>query len=108
MTIADIRVSQPEGYAVPTLNELSTARVRHPQRSEILKMATGNAGGLYKMSGPLADPYPDGDPGLVKVGAYADLLLVDGNPLEDLLRYAARHYQDHHEGRQDLQERPLI
>lgn len=50
---------------------------------EILKMATGNAGELFKMSG-LRNPYPDGDLGVVKEGAYADLLLVDGNPLEDL------------------------
>ncbi len=51
--------------------------------AEILKMATGNAGELYKMSGPLMNPYP-GDLGVVKEGAYADMLLVDGNPLENL------------------------
>ena len=50
--------------------------------AEILKMATGNAGELFKMSG-LRNPYP-GDLGVVKEGAYADLLLVDGNPLESL------------------------
>ena len=51
---------------------------------EILKMATGTAGELFKMSGPNQNPYQDGDLGVVKEGAYADLLLVDGNPLEDL------------------------
>jgi imidazolonepropionase-like amidohydrolase len=50
---------------------------------EILKMATGNAGELVAMSG-LRNPYPDGDLGVVAQGAYADMLLVDGNPLEDL------------------------
>jgi imidazolonepropionase-like amidohydrolase len=50
---------------------------------EILRMATSTAGELFKMSG-LRDPYPDGDLGVVMEGAYADLLLVDGNPLEDL------------------------
>ena len=30
------------------------------------------------------DPYPDGKLGVVEEGAYADLLLVDGNPLEDI------------------------
>ncbi len=50
---------------------------------EILRMATSTAGELFKMSG-LRNPYPDGDLGVVKVGAYADLLLVEGNPLEDL------------------------
>ena len=51
---------------------------------EILRMATSTAGELFKMSGPNQNPYPDGDLGVVKEGAYADLLLVDGNPLEDL------------------------
>ena len=50
---------------------------------EILRMATGTAGELFKMSG-LRNPYPDGDLGVIKAGAYADLLLVEGNPLEDL------------------------
>lgn len=50
---------------------------------EILRMATSTAGELFKMSG-LRNPYPDGDLGVVKEGAYADLLLVEGNPLEDL------------------------
>ncbi len=50
---------------------------------EILKMATGNAGELFKMSG-LRNPYPDGELGVVKEGAYADLLLVKGDPLKDL------------------------
>jgi imidazolonepropionase-like amidohydrolase len=51
---------------------------------EILKMATGNAGELFKLSGPMRDPYPDGELGIVKEGAYADLLLVNGNPLKDI------------------------
>ena len=50
---------------------------------EILRMATSTAGELFKMSG-LRNPYPDGDLGVIKAGAYADLLLVEGNPLEDL------------------------
>lgn len=49
---------------------------------EILKMATSTSGELFKMSG-LRNPYP-GDLGVIKEGAYADLLLVDGNPLKDL------------------------
>ncbi len=50
---------------------------------EILKMATGNTTELWKMSG-LRNPYTEGPLGVVKEGAYADLLLVDGNPLQDL------------------------
>ena len=51
---------------------------------EILKMATGTAGELFAMSGPNQNPYPDGALGMVKEGAYADLLLVKGDPLKDL------------------------
>ena len=32
----------------------------------------------------MKDPYPDGDLGVIKVGVYADMLLVEGNPLEDI------------------------
>lgn len=49
---------------------------------EILHMATGNTGELLKLSGE-TNPYP-GDLGVIKEGAYADVLLVDGNPLEDI------------------------
>jgi len=49
---------------------------------EILKMSTSNVGELVKLTGA-RNPYPN-DLGVVKEGAYADLLLVDGNPLEDL------------------------
>ena len=50
---------------------------------EILRMATSTSGEIFKMSG-LRNPYPDGDLGVVEEGAHADLLLVDGNPLENL------------------------
>ncbi|MCY1719956.1 amidohydrolase family protein [Prolixibacteraceae bacterium Z1-6] len=49
---------------------------------EILKMATSTNYELFKMCGP-RDPYP-GENGVIKEGALADLLLVDGNPLENL------------------------
>ena len=49
---------------------------------EILKMTTGNATELLQLSGP-RNPYP-GVIGRVQEGALADLLLVNGNPLEDL------------------------
>ena len=35
------------------------------------------------MSG-LRNPYPNGTLGVVKEGAYADLLIVNGNPLDDI------------------------
>jgi imidazolonepropionase-like amidohydrolase len=49
---------------------------------EILKMVTHDNAQLLKLSGP-RDPYP-GQLGIVEEGAYADLILVDGNPLENL------------------------
>lgn len=49
---------------------------------EILRMATSTNHELFKLSGP-RDPYP-GKNGIVEPGAYADLILVDGNPLENL------------------------
>ena len=41
-------------------------------------------GEILKLSGEVRDPYPEGKLGVVEEGAYADLLLVDGNPLEDI------------------------
>jgi len=49
---------------------------------EALKMATYDNAQLLKMSGP-RNPYP-GELGVVKEGALADLILVDGNPLQNL------------------------
>ena len=50
---------------------------------EVLRQATSTAGELLALSGPRS-PYPLGPLGVIKEGAYADLILVDGNPLEDL------------------------
>lgn len=51
---------------------------------EILRMATSTAGELFALSGDMRNPYLDGKLGVVEEGAYADLLLVEGNPIEDL------------------------
>jgi imidazolonepropionase-like amidohydrolase len=51
--------------------------------ADALRMATGNAGELHALSGPNT-PYKDGPTGVIQEGAYADVLLVDGNPLEDI------------------------
>jgi imidazolonepropionase-like amidohydrolase len=55
--------------------------------AEVLAMATGTNAELLALSGP-RNPYP-GKLGVVEVGALADLLLVDGNPLADLKLIAA-------------------
>ncbi len=49
---------------------------------EMLHAATGAAGELLAMSGK-ANPYP-AKLGVIEEGAYADILVVDGNPLEDI------------------------
>ncbi|MBZ5857307.1 metal-dependent hydrolase family protein [Flavihumibacter profundi] len=49
---------------------------------EILKMATSTNAKLLAMSGP-RNPYPN-KLGVIEEGAYADILLVDGNPLMNL------------------------
>jgi imidazolonepropionase-like amidohydrolase len=50
--------------------------------AEALKMATGDNGQLLALSGP-RNPYA-GKLGVLEEGAFADMLLVDGNPLENL------------------------
>ncbi|MDH0090296.1 amidohydrolase family protein [Achromobacter mucicolens] len=50
--------------------------------ADVLRMATSVNGELCAMAGP-RNPYP-GKLGVVSAGAMADLLVVDGNPLEDL------------------------
>ncbi|WP_217353592.1 metal-dependent hydrolase family protein [Ruegeria arenilitoris] len=50
---------------------------------ETLKMATCDNAELLKMSQKVT-PYPLGPLGVIEEGAYADMILVNGNPLEDL------------------------
>jgi imidazolonepropionase-like amidohydrolase len=50
---------------------------------EVLKQMTSIAGEMLSMSGP-RNPYRAGPLGVIKKGAYADILLVDGNPLDDI------------------------
>lgn len=50
---------------------------------EALKIATSENAKLLELSGP-RHPYKEGPLGVIKEGAYADIILVKGNPLEDL------------------------
>ena len=45
---------------------------------------TSVGGEIAAMSGEFMNPYPDGKLGVIEEGAYADILVVDGNPLQDL------------------------
>jgi imidazolonepropionase-like amidohydrolase len=56
--------------------------VRWYTPAEALKMATADNGELMALSG-FINPYP-GKLGVVEEGALADLLLVDGNPLDNI------------------------
>lgn len=50
---------------------------------EILRQATSLNAELLKLSG-LRHPYTEGALGVIEQGAYADIILVDGNPLDDI------------------------
>lgn len=50
---------------------------------EVLKMATSTNAELLSMSGKRS-PYQKGKLGEISEGAYADLILIDGNPLENI------------------------
>ncbi len=59
-----------------------THLTRWYSNAELLTMATATNGELLALSGP-RNPYP-GKLGVIEAGALADLLVVDGNPLEDV------------------------
>jgi len=66
----------------PRHGELLTKLVRWYSPAEVLAMATGTNAQLLALSGK-RNPYP-GKLGVVEEGALADLLLVDGNPIENI------------------------
>jgi imidazolonepropionase-like amidohydrolase len=74
-TLFDAELAQKQGRQLAKMTRWFTP-------VEVLRMATSTNGQLLAMSQP-RNPYP-GDLGVVKEGALADLLLVDGNPLENL------------------------
>ena len=59
-----------------------TARTNWFSNLEILKQTTSQNGALWAMSGP-RNPYGDTPIGVIEPEAYADLLIMEGNPLED-------------------------
>lgn len=67
--------------------------VRWHTSAEALAMATGTNAELLALSGK-RNPYP-GKLGVIEQGALADLLLIDGNPLEkiDLIADPANNFK---------------
>lgn len=65
-----------------TVNEEFTNRTKWFSNAEILRQATAINGEILALSGP-RNPYP-GKLGVIEEGALADILLVNGNPLEDI------------------------
>lgn len=45
---------------------------------------TSVAGEMVALSSDVVNPYFEGKLGVIEEGAYADILLVDGNPLKDI------------------------
>lgn len=50
---------------------------------ESLKAMTSVGGEIAELTGDFTNPYPEAKLGVIEVGAYADILLLDGNPLKD-------------------------
>jgi imidazolonepropionase-like amidohydrolase len=50
---------------------------------EVLKMITSDNAQLLELSGKRS-PYQEGKLGVIEEGAYADMILIDGNPLKDI------------------------
>ena len=71
---------QPDGV-VQNIQLAKMTKWMTPARA--LKMVTHDNAQLFALSGP-RNPYTEGKLGVVKEGAYADLLLVDGDPTQNL------------------------
>jgi imidazolonepropionase-like amidohydrolase len=76
---------------------------------EALKAMTSTAGELAALTG-LNNPYPEGKLGVIEEGAYADILLVDGNPLDDITVIGAnpKYFDSKDRGRGELKTMRLI
>ena len=51
---------------------------------DCMKMSTGNAGKVLAMSGPARDYYKEAKLGVIEEGAWADILLFDKSPVENI------------------------
>jgi imidazolonepropionase-like amidohydrolase len=68
---------------IPITNQDLVVRKRWFSDVEILRQNTSNAGRWLAKSGT-KNPYREGPLGVIEVGAYADMILVEGDPLGDV------------------------
>jgi imidazolonepropionase-like amidohydrolase len=66
-----------------TQSDEFTARAKYFTATEILKQVTSLNAQLLKLSGK-RHPYQDGELGIIKEGAYADLIIVNGDPTQNI------------------------
>jgi len=64
------------------INEEFVFRTKWFEPAEVLRQATSSSAELLALSGP-RNPYP-GKLGVIEEGGYADLLLINGDPLKDI------------------------
>ncbi|MFM1725368.1 amidohydrolase family protein [Rhodococcus sp. PAM 2766] len=72
-----------EPQLAPRQSEMAARLGDHYSNLEALRMLTSGNAELFRMAGE-RDPYQQAEFGTIEKGAWADVLLVDGNPLEDL------------------------
>jgi imidazolonepropionase-like amidohydrolase len=77
---SDVFLSR-EAYQLQALEW--TARAKFFSAAEIMRQATSIGAELIELSGP-RNRYREGPLGVIREGAYADLVLLDGEPLEDV------------------------
>lgn len=68
---------------IPMVTQDLVVRKRWFSDVEILKHNTSNSGRWLGMTGP-KNPYKEGPLGVIQPGAYADLILVQGDPTQDV------------------------
>ena len=73
-------ITDPE--TMKKINDEFEYRTKWFTPAEVLRQATSNSAELVAMSGP-RNPYP-GKLGVIEEGAYADILLINGDPLKNI------------------------
>ncbi|SMG20382.1 Imidazolonepropionase [Rhodococcus rhodochrous J3] len=72
-----------EPQIAPRQSEMAARLGDHYSNLDALRMLTSGNAELFRLAGE-RDPYRQARWGVIDKGAWADVLLVDGNPLEDL------------------------